>query len=373
MRTKTIVITILFASALILVFCKDLLPKKQNVSSEFWGEIDGKEVHLYSLQNEHGMTVKITNFGGAITSIEVPDKDGNLEDVVLGYDNLKQYQFENDAKFGSIVGRFANRIRDAKFSLDDSTFYLNKNNGKHHIHGGFVGFDKKVWSAKTIQSDQGPGLILKYTSPDGEEGYPGNLVLSISYILNHKNELLIQYQGECDKPTLVNLTQHTYFNLTGKKKKIYDHLIQIDADYYLEIDSNLVPTGNILPLKFTSWDLGEPTRLGENIHKLSYNGYHYYYIFKKDDNQDKAVITIKEPKSRRLLQISTTQPGVQFYSGNSIGSCVGKKGVIYTNHDGICMETQHYPDAPNHPDFPSTRIDPGELYDETIVYAFDTY
>lgn len=373
MNIRIIIVILLFITALFLALCNNQSTNDQNLSTMHWGEIDGKEVYLYALKNEHGMTVKITNFGAAITSIEVPDKEGNFEDVVLGYDNLEQYQFENDAKFGSLVGRFANRIRDAKFSLDDSTFYLNKNDGKHHIHGGFVGFDKKVWSAEIIQSDQGPGLILKYTSPDGEEGYPGNLVLSISYILNNKNELLIQYQGECDKPTLVNLTQHTYFNLTGNKEKIYNHIIQIDSDQYLEIDSTIVPTGNILPLKGTKWDLRSPTRLGENIHKISHNGYHFYYIFNKNENRTAPVITIKEPNSRRLLQISTTQPGVQFYSGNSIGECVGKKGAIYSIHDGFCMETQHYPDAPNHSNFPSIRIDPGDLYDETVVYAFDTY
>ncbi|MDO6819596.1 aldose epimerase family protein [Zobellia sp. 1_MG-2023] len=339
------------------------------IKSEKWGEAQGKEVLLYTLTNENGMVVKITDFGGTITAIRVADKEGIFEDVVLGFDNLEQYKAEHPC-FGATIGRVANRIRNARFEIDGTSYELTQNSNGHCLHGGNE-FDRVVWASKIVVNDQGPSVQLHHLSKDGTMGFPGTLDSYVTYTLTNDNRLIAHYEATTDKATHVNMTQHSYFNLNGMKDKIYDHIITIDADTYTEIDEEIIPTGKLAPVKGTDWDLTTPTLLGENIHKLDFNGYHYNYVFNKAVGELKKVIEVWEPKSGRTMTISTTQPGVQFYSGNGIGDTfTGKNHIKYADHMAFCLETQHFPDTPNHANFPSTLLLPGEKYDETAIFHF---
>jgi aldose 1-epimerase len=340
------------------------------VYAETWGEVDGQEVKLYTLTNSNGMVIKLTNYGAILTSVVVPDREGNFEDVVLGFDNLEQY-LGDDPCFGATIGRFVNRIRNARFTIGDSTYILSANDKGHCIHGGINGFHTKVWDNEVIQNDSSVGVQFHYFSKDNEEGFPGNLHAFVTYTLNDSNEIAIHFKAETDQPTHVNFTHHSYFNLTGLKDKIFDHLVKIDADQTLEIDEDIVPTGNLLPVKTTIRDLNKLTRIGENIFKMDHKGYHFCYVFKKATDSGDWVIEVREPVSGRKLEVYTTQPGVQFYTGNSIGDrFTGKYGIQYGDHDAFCLETQHFPDTPNHENFPSTLLLPGDLYNETVIYKF---
>ena len=339
--------------------------KKDNVQQEDWGEIQGKKVYHYTLTNSQGMVVKVTNYGGIITSVLVPDKNGDLSDVVLGFDNLQQYTAPNPC-FGAAIGRFANRIKDAKFEIDGKTYQLEKNNGEHCLHAGNE-FDRVVWDCEIIEN----GLRLHHFSKDGTYGFPGNLDVYITYTLTEENAIHVTFAAETDKATHVNLTQHSYFNLNGGKELIYDHRIKIDADNYTEIDADIIPTGILSTVKGTDWDLTKMTRIGDHIHQLDHNGYHYCYVFNKSTDAFKKVIEVVEPTSGRTLEVSTSQPGVQFYTGNSISNeLVGKYNIQYQPHIAFCLETQHFPDTPNHKSFPSTLLLPGEKYEEVVVYKF---
>ena len=343
------------------------------INSDSWGEADGKEVKLFTLTNNNGMVIKLTNYGAILTSVVVPDRDGHFDDVVLGFDNLEQYK-GNDPCFGATIGRFANRIRNARFSIGDSTYVLSANDKSHCIHGGPNGFHTRVWDGEVIKNDTVVGIKFHYFSKDGEEGFPGNLNAYVTYTLNDLNEIAIHFQGETDQPTHVNFTHHSYFNLTGMKDKIIDHQVRIDADQSLAIDEDIVPTGDLLPVYNTIRDLNKFTRIGEHIYKMNHNGYHYCYVFNKETGTGDWVIEVREPYSGRELDVYTTQPGVQFYTGNSIGdNFTGKYGKKYGNYDGICLETQHFPDSPNHEHFPSTLLLPGDKYDETVIYKFSVY
>lgn len=350
---------------LILSGCKNGI----NVKQQNWGEVNNTKVFLYTITNSHGMVMKLTNYGGIITSVIVPDKNGKMDDVVLGFDNLQQYLDPNPC-FGATIGRFANRIKDAKFEIDGVTYHLTKNSGENCIHGGDE-FDRVVWDSKIVKNKLGCGVCLHYLSKDGSNGFPGNLDVYATYILTENNAIHVCFEATTDKSTYVNMTQHSYFNLSGCKELINDHLIKIDADNYTEIDKDIVPTGIVSTVKGTDWDLTTLTRIGDNLSKLDYNGYHYCYVFNKPPGELKKVIEVIEPKSGRKLEISTTQPGVQFYSGNSIPSnLTGKYGIHYRPHIAFCLETQHLPDSPNHANFPTTLLRPGEKYKETVIYNF---
>jgi aldose 1-epimerase len=340
------------------------------VSVKPWGQVEGRDVSLFTLTNKNGMVVKLTNYGGIITSVIVPDRDGKMEDVVLGFDNLQQY-LEDHPCFGTIIGPYANRIRDGQFVIDGTKYTLTRNDGEHCIHGGASGFDKKLWQASEIQNELGVGVRLHHLSKDGEGGFPGNIDATVTYILTDDNAIHIHYEATTDKTTHVSMTHHSYFNLNACKDTIYDHLINIAADQYTEVDSDIVPTGKISTVKGTALDLTEMTPIGKNIFKLDHNGYHFNYVFNKPLNRLEKVIKVYEPLSGRTIEVSTTQPGVQFYSGNYIkDSFVGKYGIKYGPHIAFCLETQHFPDSPNHPNFPTTLLQPGEKYDHTAIYKF---
>jgi len=339
-----------------------------NIQKEIFGEIKGKEVLLFTLKNNNGLIAKITNYGGIVTSLLVPDKNGNFDDVVLGYDNLEGYLKETPY-FGAIVGRYANRIAKGKFILDGVEYKLAVNNGPNHLHGGIIGFDRVVWDVEEFISEEGVGVKLHYLSKDGEEGYPGNLNIKVCYTLTNKNELKIEYTATTDKATPINLSHHSYFNLAGTSgKDILNHKLWIDADKYTVVDETLIPTGELRNVT-GPMDFRVPTKVGERIDKVE-GGYDHNYVLNNEGNYGK-VAELSEPETGRVMEVFTSEPGMQFYSGNFLdGSITGKKGMVYTKHFGLCLETQHFPDSPNQPEFPNTILRPGETYKQETVYKF---
>jgi aldose 1-epimerase len=361
-------------SALIIVSCtadvKQEKTKRENmkITKEKFGEADGKEVMLYTMYNDNGMSVKITNYGGIVTSLIVPDKDGKPADVVLGFDDLQSY-LDGHPHFGCIVGRYANRIAKGKFSIDGEEYTLAINNAPNHLHGGVKGFDKVVWEAKEKSSADSATLVLKYTSPDGEEGYPGNLKMRVAYVLTQDNELKVIYQAETDKATPVNLTHHSYFNLGGTQDNAMDHILSIASQKYVAVNENLIPTGELIEVGGTPMDFTTPHVIGERIDQVE-GGYDHTYVLNTEGKMLK-VAEVEDPKSGRAMEVYTSEPGIQFYTGNFLdGSLRGKNGIIYNQDHGFCLETQHFPDSPNQPDFPSTILIPGETYGYTTVYKF---
>jgi aldose 1-epimerase len=342
---------------------------KMSIKKELFGKADGKDVFLYTLENKNGLIAKISNYGAIVTSLIVPDKNGKFDDIVLGFDSLQDY-LDGHPYFGAIVGRYGNRIAKGRFSLDGVEYTLATNNEKNHLHGGIKGFDKAVWNAEEFESNDGVGLKLSYISPDGEEGYPGNLSVKVTYTLTNNNELKIDYEAETDKATPVNITHHGYFNLAGAgKKDILDHILQIDADKYTVVDETLIPTGELRNVENTPMDFIAPHLIGERIEHVS-GGYDHNYVLNNNGKMVK-VIKVYEPESGRIMEVLTTEPGVQFYSGNFLdGTNIGKDGKVYYKHYGFCLETQHFPDSPNQPDFPSTILKPGEKYGYTTIYRF---
>lgn len=346
---------------------------KFSVNARPFGKIDGKDVELYTLSNESGAKVSITNYGGTVTSIVVPDKDGKMGDVVLGFDSVDEY-VEKSPFFGCITGRYANRIAGGKFTLDGKEYTVATNNGPNHLHGGIKGFDKRIWKA-TIGSDgDSPSLTLTYTSPDGEEGYPGTLSNTVTYTWTQENALHIDYKSTTDKPTILNLTNHSYFNLAGEgSKTAMDHSIQINAAHYNPIDATSIPTG-IDPVKETPFDFTKSTRIGERIdqdHPQLKNGKgydHNYVLKKKDDGKLMTAAVVTEPTSGRVLTVKTTEPGIQFYTGNFLDGPKGKGGKVYGRRSAFCLESQTFPDSPNQKNFPSPILRPGETYTQTTIY-----
>ena len=341
---------------------------------------DFDSIRLYTLTNNHGMTVKVTNYGAIVTSIMVPDRDGKIADITLGYNSVEGYINAVDRPyFGAIVGRYGNRIAKGRFSIDGETYKLATNNDENHLHGGNVGFDKVVWDAKPVSSDGCDGIELIYLARDGEEGYPGNLSVKVLYQLSNNNELIIQYHATTDKATPINLTQHTYFNLKGEGEgTILDHELLLNAKRYTPVDKGLIPTGKLAPVAGTPFDFTSPKAIGRDIgqehQQLEYGlGYDHNFVLDGNEGTMKLAARVYEPTSGRVLEVQTTEPGVQFYCGNFLdGTLKGKSGKPYVHRGGFCLETQHFPDSPNHAEFPSTILRPGEQYKTKTVFKFST-
>ena len=342
-----------------------------SMTSKPYGSVAGKPVTQYTLTNANGMSVSILNYGGTVTNIVVPDKSGKMGDVVLGFDSLHGYLQKNNPYFGCLVGRYANRIADARFSIDGKMYTLAANNNGNSLHGGLRGFDKVVWSA--APTGDGCGLKLTYVSKDGEEGYPGTLSVSVEYDLTDDNELRIVYRATTDKPTPVNLTNHCYFNLSaGKDSTILDHVLTIAADRYTEANDKLIPTGRLLDVHGTPMDFNVAKKVGDDIQKVP-GGYDHNWVVNRKGEGLEQIATLYHPASGRFMEVFTTQPGVQFYTGNCLdGTIKGEKGKVYVKNAGLCLETQHFPDSPNQPTFPNTILRPGETFHEETVYKFST-
>jgi aldose 1-epimerase len=355
---------------------------KQSVERKSFGTTpDGKQVDLFTLKNAAGMEVRAINFGAIITAIVVPDKDGKMADVTLGYDSLDGY-LKNPAYLGALVGRYANRIAKAEFTLDGKKYALAKNDGPNTLHGGLVGFNKVLWHAEPFKNDKGVGIKFTYTSKDGEEGYPGNLKCKVTYTLNDKNELSFDYQATTDKATVVNLTQHSYFNLAGDGTgDILKHHMWIHADRFTPVDQTLIPTGELRPVKDTPLDFTKPTAIGDRINDtyeqmVLGRGYDHNFVVnrKEGDNGMVSAAAVHDPVTGRVLEVFTTEPGIQFYSGNFLdGTITGKSGHVYQKRNGFALETQHYPDSPNHPSFPSAVLRPGQTYHSRTMYKFSVH
>ncbi|MBK1877630.1 aldose epimerase family protein [Pelagicoccus mobilis] len=340
-----------------------------SIQEEPWGTVEDKPVYLYTLTNENGMIMKITNFGGIITELHFPDRNGKLDDVVLGFDNLGDY-VKPHPSFGATIGRFANRIVNGEFTIDGTTYQLTKNNGKHSIHGGGE-FHKSVWASEPVTSDEGVGVRLRHFSPDGSNGYPGNLDSTVTYTLTHDNSVRVDFEATTDKPTHVAMTQHTYFNLNGAKDLIYDQLLQVDATFVTEMDEDGAPTGVISKTEGKPWDLKEQVRIGDKIHDIPLVGYHHCYILDKPVGEFAKVATLIDPLSGRQLDVSTTQRGLVVYASNGLSDeFVGKYGIRYGVHKAICLETHALPASPDYSHFPSTVLYPEDKYHETVIYSF---
>jgi aldose 1-epimerase len=351
--------------------------KEGSVNKAVFGKTPaGETVDVYTLTNTEGMEVRAITFGGIITSIRVPDRNGKLDDVALGFDSLEGY-LRNPPYLGAIIGRYANRIGLGRFTLDGKTYTLATNNRPNHLHGGNKGFDKVVWKAESFKKPEGVGIVFTHTSPDGDEGYPGTLSLRVTYTLNNKNEIAFDYEATTDKATPVNLTQHSYFNLAGDgSRDILDHVLTIHAGKLTPVSQSLIPTGELASVEGTPFDFRKPTAIGARIEatdtQMKYgNGYDHNFVLDRSGDGLVLAAHVEEPTSGRVLEISTTEPGIQLYTGNFLdGTLTGKAGHVYKRRMGFALETQHYPDSPNKPEFPNTILKPGETYRSKTVFAF---
>lgn len=348
-----------------------------SIKQDYFGTLpDGRTVNVYTLENRAGMVVRITNYGGIVLSWLVPDRQGALADVVLGYDDLAGY-LRKSPYLGALVGRYANRIGGARFTLGEIDYSLAANNGENALHGGRIGFDKQLWMAQVIgASGQDSGsLMLSHRSPDGDEGYPGTLDVIVTYRLTEEHELCVTYQATTDRTTILNLTNHSYFNLAGEGT-ILDHEVTLHADQFTPIDERLIPTGEIRQVVGTSFDFRSPRRIGDRIEEsdpqLAFGkGYDHNFVLNHPAGALGMAAQVVEPLSGRRLEVLTTEPGVQFYTGNFLdGSIIGKQGRPYIRQSGFCLETQHFPDSPHHPHFPSTVLEPGEVFRSETVFRF---
>jgi aldose 1-epimerase len=343
----------------------------------FGNTLDGKPVELYTLTNTHGIEIRVMTYGGIIISVKTPDKAGQLADITLGFDSLAGY-LDKSPYFGALVGRYGNRIGNAKFSLDGKEYTLAKNNGPNSLHGGLKGFDKVVWQAQPYEKVGERGLILRYTSVDGEEGFPGTLHATVTYTLNDKNEFSLDYHATTDKATPINLTNHTYFNLRGEGSgSILNEQMMLNADHFTPVDATLIPTGKIASVKGTPLDFTTPTVIGARINDkyeqlVFAGGYDHNFVINRKVPGLVLAARAFDPTSGRVLEVDTTEPGVQFYTGNFLVDVHGRHGHIYNKRDAFCLETQHYPDSPNKPNFPSAILRPGQTYHSTTVWKFST-
>ncbi len=364
------------ACAVFLSGCAAPGSAADKVSKRSFGKTpDGQAVQLYTLRNSKGAEATIATYGGTVTSLKMPDQSGKFGDVVLGYDQLDSY-LTNSPFFGCLVGRYGNRIAKGQFALDGKTYSLATNNPPNNLHGGPVGFDKRVW--KVVRADvgpDGPRLELNYLSKDGEEGFPGNLNATATYTLTEDNALRLDYTATTDKDTVCNLTHHSYFNLAGKGD-ILGHVVYINADKLTPVDSALIPTGELKPVDGTPFDFRTPTAVGARINaddeQLKFgSGYDHNWVVNKPPGELALMARVTEATTGRVMEVWSTEPGVQFYTGNFLdGSMTGKGGWVYQRRNGLCFEPQHYPDSPNHPQFPTTELKPGETYKNTIIYKF---
>ncbi|MES1216509.1 MAG: aldose epimerase family protein [Bacteroidota bacterium] len=343
---------------------------KASITEKPFGSYEGKPVIEYTLTNANGMQVGIINYGGTVTKILTPDKNGEMGDVILGYDSLSGFLQEGNPYFGALIGRYGNRIGKAKFTLDGKEYTLAANNGGNSLHGGIKGFDKVYWNIEKLPGDS--SLKLTYLSKDGEEGYPGNLNVEVVYSLGSDNSMKIDYTATTDKATVINLTNHCYFNLSaGKDSTILDHELMLNADKYTPVDDGLIPTGEIASVKGTPMDFTTAKKIGKDIDSVK-GGYDHNWVLNKSGNSLEEIATVYEPNSSRFMEVLTTEPGVQFYTGNFLSGTLTntKNGQKYVKHGALCLETQHFPDSPNKPSFPSTTLKPGETYKQTTVYKF---
>ncbi len=350
-------------------------PKGTLTHSRFGQLPDGTPVELYTLRNSHGMEAQIMTYGGIVTSLKVPDKRGKLDDVVLGYDTLDAY-LKSTPYFGALIGRYGNRIAKGQFSLDGVTYTLATNNGVNALHGGLKGFDKVVWTARPLPTANGPSLIMTYVSRNGEEGYPGNLLVTAVYSVTEDNALKVEFTATTDRKTVVNLTHHSYFNLRGSGD-VLGHIVTINADKFTPVDSGLIPTGELRPVAGTPFDFTTPSAIGARIGQTQDEqivlgqGYDHNWVLNKRGSELSLAAKVHEPMTGRTMEVWTTEPATQFYTGNFLdGTLVGKGGWTYQKRNGFCFEPQHYPDSPNHPAFPSTELKPDETYRNTIIYKF---
>jgi len=355
-------------------------PKKEETSnakieSRPFGKMpSGQEVDLFTLTNSKGIEAGIITYGARLVSLKTPDRSGHFADIVLGFDNMDGYLKENPY-FGAVVGRYGNRIAKGAFTLDGKAYTLARNNGDNSLHGGVKGFDKVLWAARDVTTSGAPGVEFTYLSPDGEEGYPGNLLAKVTYILSDDNQLKIEYSATTDKTTVVNMTNHAYYNLSGAPD-ILNHVLTIDADRFTPVDAGLIPTGELKPVQGTPFDFRKPTAIGARINdndpqlKLG-GGYDHNFVLNHPEREMGLAARVTDPKSGRVLEVQTTEPGVQFYSGNFLdGTIHGKGNKEYGKRSGFCLETQHYPDSPNKPSFPSTVLRPNDRYTTTTVLRF---
>jgi aldose 1-epimerase len=382
MKNKTRVLPILL---LMLLVCaataQEMAPTKNEleVKKELFGKTgDGRPVDLYTLTNSHGLELRAMTYGGIIVSLRVPDKHGKLGDIVLGHETLEGY-IPNTPYFGVIVGRYANRIANAAFILDGVKYALAKNDGPNSLHGGIKGFNQQIWEGKEFKNAKGVGVGFSYLSKDGEEGYPGNLKVNVSYTLTNENQLVVDYEATTDKATPLNLSQHSYFNLAGEGNgDILGHHLMLNADRFTPVDKTLIPTGELRPVKGTPMDFTKPTAIGARISDdyeqlVVGRGYDHNWVINRKDDSLTLAAKVHEPTSGRIMEVFTTQPGVQFYSGNFLdGTITGKQGHVYKHRYGLCLETQHYPDSPNHPEFPSSILRPGQTFKSQTVFKFST-
>ena len=346
------------------------------IRDDFGTTADGRLVDMFTLRNGNGMEMKVLTYGGIIMSLKTLDRDGVADDIVLGHDSVAAYE-ANSPYFGSLIGRVGNRIANGRFTLDGKAYALAQNNGPNHLHGGVKGWDKVVWTAEPFQDRTGVGLRLSYTSPDGEEGYPATVSAEVAYTLTPDNQLIVNYYATTDAPTIINLTQHSYFNLGGAKTTdILGHELMIDADRYTPVDATLIPTGALATVEGTPFDFHTPTTIGARIDAKDTQiergpGYDHNFVLNRPGGGLLKAASVYEPTSGRTMEISTTEPGLQFYSGNFLdGTITGKAGRIYPRRSGFCLETQHFPDSPNHPDFPSIELRPEMAYLSQTVFAF---
>ena len=360
------------ACAACLLGCATTPQPRSQISREAFGRTkDGTPVDLFTLRNSKGLEARICTYGGIIISFKGPDRNGVMGDVVLGYDRLDDY-LTNNPFFGCLVGRYGNRIARGKFTLDGKEYSLAVNNGPNALHGGLKGFDKVVWTPSILTTPEGASLQLHYLSKDGEEGYPGNLSVIAAYTLTENNDLRLDYTATTDKPTVVNLTQHSYFNLTGKGD-VLNHRVMIAADKFTPTDSTQIPTGELRPVEGTPFDFRKSSAIGERINQddeqLQFgSGYDHNWVINKPLRELGLAAQVFDPRSGRMLEVLTTEPGMQFYTGNHLDGIKGKGGWVYKARNAFCMEPQHFPDSPNHPDFPSTVLRPGQTYRNTIIY-----
>ncbi|MDG1892971.1 MAG: galactose mutarotase [Verrucomicrobiota bacterium] len=346
-----------------------------NVEKEFFGKTqDGQAVDIYTLKNSHGLVAKVMTYGALLTEMQVPDRDGKFGDITLGFKQLEDY-LNGHPYFGATAGRYANRIANGHFKLDGVDYNLAKNNDPNHLHGGIKGFDKRVWSARPLDTEGEASVEFTYLSADGEEGYPGNLECKVIYTLTEENALTVRYEASTDKATPINLTNHAYWNLAGEGSgDVLGHQVEIFADFFTPVDATFIPTGEIKDLTDSPLDFRKPMGIGDRIAHLTGDpgGYDHNYVLRKDAPAKlEMAARVTDPQSGRVMEISTTEPGIQFYSGNFLdGTLTGKSGSIYQKHNGFCLETQHFPDTPNKPHFPSATLRPGELYTHLTVHRF---